>query len=93
MALLLCGLASVAPLIARSIDPHHPRSHVVRVLAAAAADQHTSTVRLDQPGTTEQPVRESARPAAATRPDDPIALADVHAADSVRTRGPPTSLR
>jgi hypothetical protein len=91
VAVLLCGLATLAPLIARSTGVHHQRIHVVKIVGVAAGDHHTTTLRLDQPVTLVQHSRSSTNQVATTRAAAAATPTDDTTLDSVRTRGPPTS--
>jgi TPP-dependent 2-oxoacid decarboxylase len=91
VAVLLCGFATIAPLIAQAAGAHHERIHVVKVVGAAVADQHSSTVRLDQPGATLHHARETSRQATASRIAASLTPTGDDTVDSARTRGPPTS--
>jgi hypothetical protein len=91
VAVLLCGLATIAPLIARSTAVHHQRIHVVKIVDIAAGDHHATTLHLNQPGALLQHSRSSTDQVATTRAAAAVTPADDTTLVSVRTRGPPTS--
>ncbi len=91
VAVLLCALVTIAPLIARTSGAHHHRVHLVKVVGPSAADQHSSTLRLDQPGATLQHARKSADLAAAAGTTVSLTPIEDTTVDSARTRGPPTA--
>lgn len=91
VAVLLCGFTAIAPMIAHTTGAQHQRIHVVKVLGAAVADQHASTLRLDQPGATFHRAHANASAVYATTSSVSLTPSDDNSVVSSRTRGPPTS--
>ncbi|MEO8889648.1 MAG: hypothetical protein ABI429_10230 [Jatrophihabitantaceae bacterium] len=90
VAVLLCGLVTVAPLIERTSAGHHSRIHVVKIVGLVA-DQHASPPRLDQPGATLQHAPQNSDRAVATEATTSLTAVAAASIDTVRTRGPPAS--
>lgn len=89
VAVLLCALGALAPLLSRQAGTPHNRIHAVKVVNVAASDQYGATTRLDQPLVATTAVQNPVRMVTATeRPDEVTGRCDTLTC-STATRGPP----